>query len=34
MVKKMVETSLRWFEHVERKPIDFVVRIVDQMEDS
>lgn len=35
IVKKMVvETGLRWFEHVERRPIDFVVRIVDRMEDS
>jgi hypothetical protein len=34
IVKKMVETGLRWFEHVERRPMDFVVRIVDRMEDS
>jgi len=29
----MVENKLRWFEHVERRPIDSVVRRVDQMED-
>jgi len=28
----MVENRLRWFGHVERKPVDFVVRRVDQME--
>jgi len=28
----MVETRLRWFVHVERRPVDCVVRRVDQME--
>jgi hypothetical protein len=30
----MVETRLRWFEHVERRPLDFVVRSVNWMEGS
>jgi len=34
IVKEMVETRLRWFEHVERRLVDFVVRGVDQMEGS
>jgi len=34
IVEKMVENRLRWFGHVERRPIDSVVRRVDQMEDS
>jgi hypothetical protein len=29
-----VETRLRWFGHVERRPIDYVVRRVDQMKGS
>jgi hypothetical protein len=29
----MVEKGLRWFGHVERRPLDFVVRRVDHMED-
>jgi len=33
-VEKMVENCLRWFGHVKRKPVDYVVRRVDQMEDS
>jgi hypothetical protein len=28
----MVETRLWWFGHVERRPVDVVVRRVDQME--
>ena len=32
IVEKMVETRLRWFVHVERRPVDCVVRRVDQME--
>ena len=32
IVEKMVENRLRWFGHVERRPVDFVVRRVDQME--
>lgn len=31
IVEKMVENTLRWFEHVERKSVDSVVRRVDQM---
>jgi len=34
IVEKMVETRLRWFGHVERRLVDFVVRRVDQMEGS
>jgi len=30
----MVENRLRWFGHVERRPVDFVVRGVDEMEHS
>jgi hypothetical protein len=30
----MVETRLRWFGHVERRHVDFVVRRVDQIEGS
>ena len=36
IVEKMVENRLRWFGHVERRPVDVdvVVRRVDQMEES
>jgi len=34
IVEKMVENRVRWFGHVERRPIDYVVRRVDHMEDS
>jgi len=34
IVEKSVENRLRWFGHVERKPVDAVVRRVDQMEKS
>jgi hypothetical protein len=34
IVEKMVENRLRWFGHVERRPVDSVVRRVGQMEDS
>lgn len=30
----MVETHLRWFGQVERRPLDCVVRKVDQMEST
>jgi len=30
----MVENRLRWFGHLEKRPIDSVVWRVDQMEDS
>jgi hypothetical protein len=30
----MVKNRVRWFGHVERRPIDYVVRRVDHMEDS
>lgn len=32
--EKMVENKFRWFERVERKPINFVVRRVNQMKRS
>ncbi|KAL5157078.1 Outer envelope protein 64, mitochondrial [Glycine soja] len=32
IVEKVVENRLRWFGHVERRPVDSVVRRVDQME--
>jgi len=34
MTEKMVENRLIWFGHVERRPIDSVMRRVDQMGDS
>lgn len=34
MVEKMVENRVRWFGRVERRPIDYVVRREDHMEDS
>ena len=34
IVEKMVETRLRWFGHVERRPVNSAVRRVDQMEGS
>ena len=34
IMEKMVENRLRWFGHVERRPVDSVVRRVDQMERS
>jgi hypothetical protein len=30
----MVENRLRWFGHVERIPVDLIVKRVDQMEDN
>jgi len=30
----MVETRFRWFVHVERRPMDYVVRRVDQVKGS
>jgi len=33
IVEKIGENRLRWFGHVERRPVDYVVRRVDQMED-
>lgn len=32
IVKKIVENRLRWFVHVARRPVDLIVRKVDQME--
>jgi len=32
IVEKMMETRLRWFGHVERRPIGSLVRRVDRME--
>jgi len=34
IVEKLVENGLRWFGHVERRPVDAAVRRVDQMEES
>jgi len=34
IVEKLVENRLRWFGHVERRPVDAVVRRGDQMEES
>jgi len=34
IVEKLVENRLRWFGHVERRPVGAVVRKVDQMEES
>ena len=34
IIEKLVENRLRWFGHVERRPVDVVVRRVDQMEES
>jgi len=34
IVEKLVENRLRLFGHVERRPVDAVVRRVDQMEES
>jgi hypothetical protein len=33
-IEKMVENRLRWFGHIERRPVDVVVQRVDQMEES
>ena len=34
IVKKLVENRLQWFGPVERRPVDAVVRRVDQMKES
>ena len=34
IVAKMVETMLRWFRHVKRRSVYYVVRRVDQIEGS
>ena len=34
IVEKMVESRLRWFGHVRRRPIEHPVRRVDEMEDG
>ena len=34
IVEKLVENRLKWFGQVERRPVDAVVRRVDQMEES
>lgn len=31
---KIVENIFRWFEYVERRPVDYAVKKVDQMERS
>ena len=33
-MENMVENGFRWFEYVKRRHVDFVVRRVDQMDDS
>lgn len=30
----MLETKLRWFQHVERRHVDYIVRRLDQIEES
>ena len=34
IVENLVENRFRWFEHVERRPVDDIVRRVYQMEES
>jgi len=34
IVEKLVENRLKWFGHVQRRPVDAVVRRVDQMQES
>ena len=34
IIEKLVETRLRWFGHVQRRPLEAPVRRVDQMEDN
>jgi len=34
IVEKLVENRLRWFGHIERRPVEAVVRRVDQVEES
>ena len=34
IVEKMVESCLRWFDHVWRTPVEAQVKSVDQMEGS
>jgi len=34
IVEKMMDSRLRWFGHVERRPVDSVVRRVGHMENS
>ncbi|PWG75187.1 hypothetical protein DF186_13920, partial [Enterococcus hirae] len=34
IVKKMVESRFRWFGYVRRRPIEYPVRRVDEMEDG
>jgi hypothetical protein len=34
IVEKFVKNRFRWFGHVERRPVDAVIRRVDQMEES
>jgi len=34
IVEKLVENRFGWFGHIERRPVDVVVRRVDQMEES
>jgi len=34
IVEKLIENRLRWFRHVERRPVDAVVRRVNQMDEN
>jgi hypothetical protein len=34
IVENVVENKLRWFKHVEKRPIDYIVKIAEIMEDS
>lgn len=34
IIEKMVENRFKWFEYVERKHVDYVVRRVDQRKDK
>lgn len=29
-----METQFRWFGHIERRPVDFIVKRINKMEDS
>lgn len=33
-MEKMIESHLRWFVHIRRKPLEVLMRRVNQMEDN